>query len=1060
MPIARIALPVAADTTFDYWAPEGLGIARGSVVRVRLGPRKFTGVVMDVVVASDVAPRKIADRSMRSCRNAAGTRRRARHGRVCRRLLPGAGRHGGRAGRAAAGRRRRGTAPGGFRADAGGCGARCAARARCRVHRWRAHCSSNWPPRPAGFRPRRSRRCRRMCGASCAAWREREWVVPVAIRGGCRPPRCSIQCGPATRDGGNHGGARHVLAVRAVRRHRQRQDRRLPRRAGAADRGGRAGAAAGSGNQSHAPAGTARARGVARRCRRAAAQRPRRRRAAPALASRRRRARPGWCSARGSRVFAPMPSLSLIIVDEEHDASYKQQDNVRYHARDVAVWRAHRRDVPIVLGSATPSLESWLHAAKAGTGGSTCRCAPIRGRACREVRFAGNRPARALEGIGEPLRAALAAWLARGEQSLVFVNRRGFSPSLLCSACGWEADCPRCSARLTVHRTPAALRCHHCGHDERAAAGVSRLRQRGPAAAGLRHAAAGAGPGRAFPAARIARIDRDSTRSRGAFASMRDQMAANELDILDRHADAGQGPRFSAADGGRRARRGQCAVQRGLSRHRAPRGAADAGRRSRGARGPGRRSHHPDRFPDHPVYAAIRAHDYERLAENLLAEREIAQLPPFTHVALLAAEAHQRADVDAVPARCPRRGNGTGRRTVSAGRDLSAGSRVACAARRIRTRAGRRAKRATGGAAAVPSGVARRDRPRSPGAASAGRWTSIRPALPDRVPRHPGSAAANSYNLRLCRQSPPTAVPRTPCHERPEAGPRTRHHGRRARRRARMRRHAGRPRPAEAGGARGLCIEHRAGAGEAREAQSARTRAGAGRRTAGVAADRARGNCRRRIHQRLRHAGGAPGDRRAGAGRTERLRAVAGACRRARHGRVRVGESDRPAARRPRPAGGAGRRDRGAARVAGLCGHARVLLQRRRPADPQSRAFRCRRARGSCRARTSRFPRTAITASTSASSRNAIWPRSARPEPRERPRCDPPLRRRAVAAGAGPGPARAGRHLRQLLPRELAVHGRAGRRDGGAARRIGQDLRAAKARCGSGPPTTATTRTA
>ncbi len=231
-------------------------------------------------------------------------------------------------------------------------------------------------------------------------------------------------------------------------------------------------------------------------------------------------------------VFAPMPALALVIVDEEHDASYKQQDNVRYHARDVAVWRAHRRRVPVVLGSATPSLESWLHAQEGRyVRLDLPRRADPRAR-MPQVRFAGSRPARAQEGIGEPLRAALAARLARGEQSLVFVNRRGFSPSLLCSACGWEADCPRCSARLTVHRTPAMLRCHHCGHDER-------LPQACPDCGNVDLLPLGFGTQRlervlaeAYPSARIARIDRDSTRARGSFALMRDQMTANELDIL------------------------------------------------------------------------------------------------------------------------------------------------------------------------------------------------------------------------------------------------------------------------------------------------------------------------------------------------------------------------------------------------------------------------------------------------------------------------------------------------------------------------------------------------
>ena len=264
-----------------------------------------------------------------------------------------------------------------------------------------------------------------------------------------------------------------------------------------------------------------------------------------------------------------------------------------------------------------------------------------------QVRFAGSRPPRAQEGIGEPLRAALAARLARGEQSLVFVNRRGFSPSLLCSACGWEADCPRCSARLTVHRTPAMLRCHHCGHDER-------LPQACPDCGNVDLLPLGFGTQRlervlteVYPSARIARIDRDSTRARGSFALMRDQMTANELDILVGTQMLAKGhdfPRLTLV--------GVLGADNALysADFRATERLAAllmqvAGRAGRAGL-QGEVIVQTD-FPDHPVYAALCAHDYARFAESLLAERKMAQLPPFTHVVVLAAEAHHRGDVDA-----------------------------------------------------------------------------------------------------------------------------------------------------------------------------------------------------------------------------------------------------------------------------------------------------------------------------------------------------------------------------------------------------------------------------
>ena len=251
-----------------------------------------------------------------------------------------------------------------------------------------------------------------------------------------------------------------------------------------------------------------------------------------------------WCDAAtgnadlvlGTRlaVFTPLPRLGLIVVDEEHDPSFKQQEGVRYHGRDVAVWRARQRNVPVVLGSATPSLEiAGPRADAAAIAGSSCRGARWRRRALPTSGSSGNRDATAIEGIGAPLMAALATRLDRGEQSLVFINRRGFALSLLCSSCGWQAGCPRCSARLVVHRETADLRCHHCGHAERAARG------RVPSAAtsiSCRSATARSGssarsPTR-FPGARIVRIDRDSTRRKGAFAGVRERVHAGEVDIL------------------------------------------------------------------------------------------------------------------------------------------------------------------------------------------------------------------------------------------------------------------------------------------------------------------------------------------------------------------------------------------------------------------------------------------------------------------------------------------------------------------------------------------------
>ena len=346
-------------------------------------------------------------------------------------------------------------------------------------------------------------------------------------------------------------------------------------------------------------------------------------------------------------VFAPLPCLGLVIVDEEQDASYKQQDNVRYHARDAAIWRAQRRSVPVVLGSATPSLESWLHAAQRRYRRLDLPQRADPRAALPPVTLTGNRAAQSLDGIGETLRDGIATRLARGEQSLIFVNRRGFAPSLICSACRWEADCPRCSARLTTHREPPSLRCHHCGHVEPLPAacpscGNVDLLPLGYGTQRLARALA-----EAFPAARIARVDRDSTRAKNAFAGVRDQVAANTLDILVGTQMLAKGhdfPRLTLV--------GVLGADNALysADFRATERLAAllmqvAGRAGRAGL-PGEVIVQTD-FPDHPVYTALVAHDYPRFAAVLLAERQAAELPPFAHVALLAVEAHRRADVDA-----------------------------------------------------------------------------------------------------------------------------------------------------------------------------------------------------------------------------------------------------------------------------------------------------------------------------------------------------------------------------------------------------------------------------
>ena len=345
-------------------------------------------------------------------------------------------------------------------------------------------------------------------------------------------------------------------------------------------------------------------------------------------------------------VFAPLPQLALIVVDEEHDDSYKQQDGVRYHARDLAVWRARKRSVPIVLGSATPSLETWARA-KA----SRYRTLALPQRAdtrakLPEIRFAPVRGQETRDGLSRELRDALAARLAAGEQSLLFINRRGFAPSLKCAACAWESECPRCSARLVVHRAPERLRCHHCGHVERPPRAC-------PECGNVDLLPVGFGTQRLeqtiralYPTARVARVDRDTTRGKDAFADVRQRVEDRELDILVGTQMLAKGhdfPRLTLV--------GVLGADNALysADFRATERLAAllmqvAGRAGR-AELPGTVIVQTD-FPDHPVYRALATHDYDRFADELLRERDAAQLPPASHVALLVAEAHARADVD------------------------------------------------------------------------------------------------------------------------------------------------------------------------------------------------------------------------------------------------------------------------------------------------------------------------------------------------------------------------------------------------------------------------------
>ena len=344
-------------------------------------------------------------------------------------------------------------------------------------------------------------------------------------------------------------------------------------------------------------------------------------------------------------VFTPLPRLALVIVDEEHDASFKQQDGLRYHARDLAIYLASSRGVPIVLGSATPSLETFANALSARFAHLRLRLRPAA--APPRVHTIMVRGIDMEHGLSPPLIAAIEARLARREQSLVYINRRGYAPVLHCHACGWMAECTRCAARLTLHLKTQRLSCHYCGHEERIASacptcGNQDLRGLGQGTQRVEAALASR-----FPGARVLRVDSDSTRRKGSFAAMRESIHAHEVDILVGTQMLAKGhdfPRLTlvgvvGADNGLYSSDFRAAERlfQQLMQVSGRAGRADL---------PGEVLVQTE-FPDHPIYEALAAQDFERFGQSLLEERRRAGFPPFMYQAVLRAEAHAQADVDA-----------------------------------------------------------------------------------------------------------------------------------------------------------------------------------------------------------------------------------------------------------------------------------------------------------------------------------------------------------------------------------------------------------------------------
>ena len=268
-----------------------------------------------------------------------------------------------------------------------------------------------------------------------------------------------------------------------------------------------------------------------------------------------------------SAILAPLKSPGIFIVDEEHDMSYKQQDGFRYSARDFAVVRARQAGVPVVLGSATPSLESLYNA---NDGRYRQLYLPTRAAGAREpevnVLDVRGRPFN--EGLSSELLEALGDNLARQEQSLLFLNRRGYAPVLLCHECGWVADCPRCDAHMVVHLAAGRVKCHHCGRDRPTPAKcpecAASVFPRGVGTQRIAEALAVR-----FPGANIARLDRDSTRRKGALEDVLAGIHSHRTDILVGTQMLAKGHHFPKRHVREYSRRRWRAFWGGLSRYRA-----------------------------------------------------------------------------------------------------------------------------------------------------------------------------------------------------------------------------------------------------------------------------------------------------------------------------------------------------------------------------------------------------------------------------------------------------------------------------------------------------------
>ena len=339
-----------------------------------------------------------------------------------------------------------------------------------------------------------------------------------------------------------------------------------------------------------------------------------------------------------SAVFSPLLRPGVIIIDEEHDLSFKQQDGFRYSARDLAVKRARDLNIPIILGSATPSLET-LHNALQGRYETLLLPERAGNAQPPTISLLDVRSQKMEQGVSAQLLHKMKEHLERGSQVLLFLNRRGFAPVLMCHECGWHALCPRCDAHMTLHQSNSQLRCHHCGTEQYKPHACPKcksddLLQMGFGTERIEHAL-----NELFPHYEVIRIDRDSTRRKGSMEKLLNEINNGKQQILIGTQMLAKGHHFPnvtlvgmlnadhglySSDFRASERMGQLILQV----------AGRAGREEK----KGEvliQTHHAD----HPLFQPLLQHDYSSFAKTLIEERRQTELPPFTHLALIRAEA-------------------------------------------------------------------------------------------------------------------------------------------------------------------------------------------------------------------------------------------------------------------------------------------------------------------------------------------------------------------------------------------------------------------------------------